>query len=38
MNELKTETEKLMNTILPLAEQALSKYGEFAPVGVALDS
>ena len=29
----KEECEKLMNTLLPFAEQMLSKYGEFYPLG-----
>jgi hypothetical protein len=36
MNNAKLESENLMNSALPLAEQMLQKHGEFFPYGQAL--
>ena len=36
MNKAKTECEKLMNALLPFAQQTLERHGEFFPYGGAM--
>ena len=37
MSDAKTETEALLNELVPLAEALLTKYGEFYPFGAVMD-